>query len=302
MHVRTGRSKTFFVMPAAVAVVLLFLGTASGSLPTTYYKECIPDFSQHQDHWVDKPGEPSFCGPTSAANSLFWMSREYNLPKLRQRADGTPYNDNAEMIEDIASYMGFVDKTTYYDPPGGVSDEDFIKGKRAYIDDRYPSVVQKHKRAKLQWDKNDIITKVTDAPPTLYWIMSELYKCHDVEIRVSHLEEVTPGVYKRTGGHWMTVVGWNETELCVHDPARNNDPEPVLKNYPGTGFDHEAHDDCYTYTWVEVAKTGFDALEYKDGAISIIDCAVSEAVPEPTTMILVAVGALAGVLVRRRKG
>ena len=301
--------EAFLIMSVVVAFSLSLTGqsSADSTLPASYYKESIPDFTQHQDNWgyYDSKGNWiwTFCGPTSAANSLFWMSYKYNLPKLSQWLDGTPYPDDSAMIDNIANvYMGFTDHGTYYDPPGGVSDKNFISGKRSYLDSRYPWLVQKYKNAGFSTDPTTgAITGVNGTPPTLEWIQTELYNCEDVEIGITYLKP-SGGYYYPAGGHWMTLAGWNATQLCVHDPMLDIDTDPVWQDYPGTAFDHFAYDDYYTYGTASIKGTDFITLEYSSDLISVIDIAVSESIPVPGALVLGSIGlTFSGWLLRRRR-
>jgi len=284
-------------------VVVLSAGTARANLvPERYLKPCIPDFSQYTGVIYDSDGmrlggwTESFCAPTAVANSLYWMSQYYNLPKLAQKQDGSgqwvDYLSDVQMIEELALAMGFteIDGEWSNQTDGGVDRDHLLSGKWDYMHSRVPILVQK-------WMQR----------PTLDWIQAELYKCEDVEVTIGYYDWVLDSSGNRTdivkpkGGHMMTFVGWNATQLAFHDPAWNLGASE-WKDYPGTGFDHDAYTDYYQFATFTLSGLPYTRLMNYPGAdVVLIELAVSESVPEPLTVLGLLLGAPFAVRYVRRR-
>ena len=155
-------------------------------------KDPVPDITQQGDE----------CGPTSVANSLYYLGKACGFS---DKLPGSP--DNREtagpLIEELKKKM----VPGFQEPFSGVDDEEFIKGKKDVI-----------KQLGLPIDihcQNDDDPK-NPKKPTKEFIMKELDKCEDVELGVTFTDA-------KGGGHWVTVVGYTlypdgSMRLKIHDP------------------------------------------------------------------------------------
>jgi len=79
------KGKTSSIFCAVVLVAIVLLGNAPLSFAALWYKpgyidyasSGMPDFDQRQLGWINQLGVFSYCGPVSAANSLWWLDSEY---------------------------------------------------------------------------------------------------------------------------------------------------------------------------------------------------------------------------------
>lgn len=142
-------------------------------------KEGVPDITQGCNE----------CGPTSAANSLYFLGKAYGFS---DKLPGSPNNPRS-LIDELKEKMKFDE---------GVADDDFIQGKKD-IAKQLGLPIETH----CQDDGEGQI-------PTVDFICSELEKCQDVELGIT---------FDGGGGHWVTVVGCTKysdgsVKLKIHDP------------------------------------------------------------------------------------
>lgn len=239
--VRTKRNVSPYLL--AGLVFSLFLPEDAFATPLGVYHPKKPDFSQKEvAAWGDY-----FCGPTAAANSLYWLSKKYNLPGL------TVNKTKVGMIEELAGYMGATkDATGNWQWPNlnaGVRDIDFITGKQNYLNKNGGGVIQQAKDGSFAVDSantvilgpnktkfNKIVSGTGDFP-TWEWIKNERAKGEDVEIGYTYAIK-KDGNWYIDGGHWevfkggedqghfVTIAGYGEpfTDLNGNDSWDTNEP------------------------------------------------------------------------------
>lgn len=147
-------------------------------------------------------GDKNACGPASAANSMQWLE-----DKFGEINTGTTHRDK---LKELSGFMSRVDNST-------VTDENFVKGKLAFID-KYKLPI----RVKMQGiffgsdsiaspdnqykhfaeNKNDSV----NAYPKWDWLVSEMKDDEDVEIGIAWYDSTGNSL----GGHWVTASGVSE--------------------------------------------------------------------------------------------
>ena len=159
-------------------------------------------------------GDWNACGPAAAANSLHW------LEQIDPRIDST--TTHREKLRELSKMMGRANNS-------GVIDEQFIKGKLAFID-KYKLPI--HVKFQSRWrDTNDIPSPDTtgsngdstrggyghkadnknganNAEPTWEFLVQEMKAGEDVELVVQWIDSMG----RNAGAHVVTITGLsNET-------------------------------------------------------------------------------------------
>ncbi len=158
---------------------------------------------------ADYAGDWNACGPASAANSLHWLEQTH--PKI----DST--STLREKLKELSRMMGRANRS-------GVIDEQFIKGKLAFIDKHKLPI---HVKFQTRWrDTNDIASpdttgrngvagqggyghKATNendsnmADPTWAFLMREMKAGEDVELVVQWIDSAG----NNAGAHAVVVTG-----------------------------------------------------------------------------------------------
>ena len=212
------------------------------------------------------------CGPTSTTNSILWLIKKYKLPtdKLPKKPDGTL--DEQAILHQLAEAMvkqnpSGHDVWNETNPP--VNND---RGYQGLWDDAL-------KKGKTQWFKDKGIMMEThggendpdaNGAKAFNFIKSEMKDGEDVEMLIQ---------WDSDGFHWVTVTGWidagvdNKT-VIVHDPLRGN------------GNNYWKLKDDGTFVGVDDAKIAW---------------AVSESVPEPASLTLLATGLAVGAAALRKR-
>jgi len=157
-------------------------------------KHPVPDIAQ----------EPNECGPTSAANSLYYLGAAYGFS---EKLPGSPDNPR-ELIELLKKKMNW----TLRD---GVTDANFIAGKLTIAEALDLPIITKY--------MDDGICQIPDAN----WILAELKRCEDVELGLTFDDP-------NGGGHWVTATGYvrypnGDIVIEVHDPDDGLDGEDTFR-------------------------------------------------------------------------
>lgn len=213
-----------------------------------YAPSCMPDFSQKQDGWQDPELHTwSFCGPVAVANSLWWFDSKFepepqppvvlndHYPLLTTYNpigwdDHHPSNvesnlpiPSIEFVDDLAAHMG-----TGQIAPGTVITQ-LASGTVQYIADH-------------NLDQDYIVTQV--ARPEWEWVVDEVSRCEDVVLLLGFWRWES-GVWRRYGGHYVTVAGVDPNSGLVgladpfFDQAENG--WPALGRVWPPGSEHPPH-------------------------------------------------------------
>ena len=297
--------KWFMVLLAPVAAVVLLCATpsTSGALPPVHHIEKDIALYGNLDQDDVGPGGNVMCGPTAAINSFVYLENKYSdvydrhlVPDTEIPPDGVRDYDelvNAALTLAAANYMN----TT---PPGGTWDDMFIYGKYQYIEERAPHVTTYAAQMLGMWawpgppenprPPNQIppipkpIWVADNMYPTWQFIFQELAHCEDVEILINW----------DGGGHFLTLTGFDFTDTDgdgVMDPGE----EAVMKYIdPSGGVPGEAG------IWNVAVGSDYEIMtDYETGAI--ITMAVTESIPEPATIALIACSLMGFVGVVRKR-
>lgn len=215
-------------MGKSLFVIFLVLATALPALahPPVYTEkaEAVPDLYQ-RDRSARLPGRgKGYCAPVAVSNSFVYLA-ERGFPAL------LPAMGRKRMTQgQLASLLG-MSKYMHTSIKDGTSPASVLKGVTLYLQDRGVNWTylgyQGWRRTPEQFTaENDI--------PQLSWIKDGLLGDSAVWLNLGWYKRKENGEYIRTGGHWVTLVGYgltregkkNPLSLLIHDPATRT-PAPA---------------------------------------------------------------------------
>ena len=171
------------------------------------YAPCgVPDFSQY-DHNYPNNGA-AYCGPTAVANCFWWAANFWPVTSFRNYWGGWTPAGPPILIQDLATYF-------HTDPVAGTD----INALQAGLD-------------QLILDKAFFISEVTKAKPDWYYLQYQLRLSQDVILLLGFYQEVSPGVWNRIGGHYVTMAGVNKGQMLI----KLSDPAVDVAEMPGAGW------------------------------------------------------------------
>ncbi len=202
-----------------------------------YWKDCnggelpdgfMPDFDQRQDFNTDGIEDVGYCGPTAVANSIWWYNCKFPDAGIVP-ANWTPI----DLVQDLAVRMG----------TNTIGQGTWLNNMQAGID------------AYLQAQGvSDLLYEHTVIDPNFDYINEEVQKSQDVTLLVGfwHIEVATfhagnppwwSLVYRRVGGHYLTVAGVDSlnNRVALSDPDGDFAEHGFLGVVRPAGTDHN-HD------------------------------------------------------------
>jgi C1A family cysteine protease len=193
---------------------------------TDYAPSGMPDFDQRQDNWTNNvTGNWSYCGPVSAANSLWWFDSKNEPNPVPPPA----INDNYGLVTNFSNPWDDHDVRNVQPLVNNLSWLMDTDGQRTGMPHNGTNVYD------MQWgiDKYLINTgfygyyyERTVKSPDFYWIEEEIERCEDVILLLGFWQEdpYMPMGFARVGGHYVTCAGVNSglMQLGISDPCRDN--------------------------------------------------------------------------------
>ncbi len=186
-----------------------------------YAPSGMPDFDQRQDGWlVPGPGgQPlwTHCGPVAAANSLWWfdskmetpghtpptISDTYPLIQTYGAWDDHYISNTVPLVNDLATYFGTNQGIT------GTNVVSMFYGLQSYLRDRG------------LWD-DYIVTLVPS--PTFQWVADEVMRSEDVILLLGFYQQIGQDVWRRVGGHFVSVAGVDPGGMLTPPQIAFSDP------------------------------------------------------------------------------
>ena len=194
--------------------------------PAAYTEKVVPtpDLTQTDPDGKLPIQGKSHCGPVSVSNSLAWLANngfDNLLPTLKNRKQS-----QFEMARLLGSKM-YMNTTSKGTGVGGVA-----QGVSRYIKDRG----YEYRYLKYQgWRKHPSQFSTAVDVPKLSWIKEGLKGNSAVWLNVGWYKyDYSTGEYLRTGGHWVTLVGYGVDQKGNVDPSVLiiHDPSPGAGKYP----------------------------------------------------------------------
>jgi len=139
----------------------------------------------------------TFCGPVAVSNSLVWLeknsSEAYQIELVKKLSSSKYMNTTAQ----------------------GTNVRNLMHGVHQYAIERWG----RYGRLEYSgWSKvpNEFHSNLLK--PTLNWLINNLHQDGAVWLNIGWYQN-DHGNYERTGGHWVTLVGYENGKLIIHDPA-----------------------------------------------------------------------------------
>jgi hypothetical protein len=191
MITSSGKTKLLLLLPVMLPSLLVAAGN------TAYINE-IPDFTQSRiTGWQYGHGS-EYCAPVAVSNSLMWMtdlsSEQADLAKLL--ASGRYMNTDIWKGTTTTKLLRGVDAIA----------RDLLGG---YVSLEYQG-----------WKKHPVQFSTGTKVPDIHWITDGISKDSAVWLNVGWYQyDRVNDIYHRVGGHWVTLVGYDDSILIIHDPA-----------------------------------------------------------------------------------
>jgi hypothetical protein len=178
--------------------VMFWLFSQVGYTATDFIND-VPDFSQG-----DIEHGQEYCAPVAVSNSLVWLTdRQQDQVALIETLASKDYmNTDLKIGTNVIGVMNGVKKIT----------NELFGG--------YESLEYQG------WRKSN--QDVTQKLPDINWLLAGISKRSAVWLNIGWYQyDSDSQQYIRNGGHWVTVVGYENDSLVIHDPAtktKTNNP------------------------------------------------------------------------------
>ena len=169
------------------------------STENDFYNE-IPDFLQTRKSANFPGGGKQFCGPVAVSNSLVWLKGEqdeaYQIGLIHKLSKPEYMNTNTK---------------------NGTGTTGLIRGIDKYATEIWGGY---EKLEYSGWRKSPSKYRSAFDKPTITFMRKGLNRKSSVWLNVGwyKVDQLT-NEYRRVGGHWVTLVGYEGGRLIVHDPA-----------------------------------------------------------------------------------
>ena len=211
----------FSLLKILVAAILP-VGTIASAEPDRL--QGTPNFIQTDQEGTFPGGGKEYCGPVAASNTFVWLSKR-GFPNLSPNS-GDPKGDQISMIKTLGSNKYL--QTNLVD---GTGVNNFLDGVGKYIHDC------SYQYSSLQYEgcrKNSSKYPTVADKPSLRDIKLSLDGKSGVWLNIGWYKfDAKTNSYKRTGGHWVTVVGAGVSNsgqnapntIIIHDPSSRTCPD-----------------------------------------------------------------------------
>lgn len=202
--------------------ILALLGpiaAASSEPPSAYVEriDAVPDLTQTRVRDSALRDGQDFCAPVAVSNSLVYLARN-GYPKL---LDNGPANESAQiaLIRRLAS-PEFMRTSA----DGGTSKEGVVDGVGSYVTRRgYTIEHLSYRGIEVYYQPEEPAPSESVALP---WLKARLAAGASIWLQIGWYHDEDQD-FRKTGGHWVTLVGYGVDEageldeacLVLHDPS-----------------------------------------------------------------------------------
>jgi hypothetical protein len=279
------------IMRCVLLVILLPLIAHAGPIYNISIDPTLYGNLKQTDVW--KTG-PSVCGPTAAVNSFIYLQNKYPNIYDSRLVPNQAEDKNKDGIVDIYDHMIaaalVLSQSNYMDPANGTSHEEFISGKKGYVDveAKVPGQTNYAAQDPFKWsDPNTRPEYVENEVPQWDFLFKKLKIGADIELLIEWPiyppEDKDNDGIEDMEGHWITLTSFHWEDVNSDGLVQRAEAATIDFIDPMTGLLKEIgfwHD-----------TTGGKRLLFTDFAKdSRITVAVSESVPEPSTVLLTILG------------
>jgi hypothetical protein len=198
-------------MRPVLVVLSLLLVTGAAAQPAVHRAKTrtTPDFLQTDPEAGFARRGSQFCAPTAVSNAFMWLAdngyddlrpagsgKKAQIAMIRTLSGPDYMKTNPQIGTDVAQVLAGI--TTYVDEAGYSIAELSYAGWRPAPADRVAG----------EYPDLDAIKAAVADDTSAAWLNVGWYTWDE-----------DSGDYVRKGGHWVTVVGYTEEELLIHDPS-----------------------------------------------------------------------------------
>jgi hypothetical protein len=189
------------------------------TISTASKAEATPHFWQRDSRGGFANGGRDYCSPVAVSNSLVYLARN-GFPALL--SDGEGDQPQIDLINVLASsdYFGT-------NPTSGTSPGEILSGVQKYVEEKGYSCARLEYEGWRGVGRHDVMARRVHPD----WLAEGINDPHGaVWLNVGwYTQGDAPGEWKRTGGHWVTLVGTGDDAqtLVIHNPLRRNDDDPA---------------------------------------------------------------------------
>ena len=199
-------------MRIVVLTVSLFLVSCDLLAQAAAYRakaSAIPDFLQTDREAGFAKSGSQFCAPAAVSNSLMWLA-DHGYPNLR--LSGNARTAQIAMIRKLSGPRFM--KTS---PSIGTAVAQVLAGVAAYV------AAAGYKIRELKYEgwrpaARDMAASKYPNPGDIKAAVADDRKAVWLNVGWYSYDEDS-GDYVRSGGHWVTVVGYDHDDLLIHDPS-----------------------------------------------------------------------------------
>ena len=173
-----------------------------------YKNQETPNFCQADTRYGILPNSgASYCAPVSVSNLLIYLNKKgfYNFTNTKK-----PTKENQfKLIKELGNYM----KT---DTISGTKPKNVVAGLEHFVQDKGYNIQVET----MGWrSKRNRIGKI----PSVKWIKKSSIEDSNVILNIGWYKyNKISNTYLRTNGHYVSVVGFKNKFLFVHDPAKRD--------------------------------------------------------------------------------
>jgi hypothetical protein len=181
-----------------ILLLPVFLSSSLWAASNTAYINEIPDLTQSEIRGWQHGRGAQYCAPVAVSNSFYWLSA------MR--------GDQKSLVKALASakYMNT-------DNARGTTTAQLLHGVDAMAIDLFGGY-QKLEYQGWKWHPRRFASG--QKVPELGWIIDGVGEHSTVWLNVGWYQfDPVVNVYYRVGGHWVTLVGYEDDVLILHDPA-----------------------------------------------------------------------------------